>query len=57
MLETLSLAWTTWKLSVKRLGPYGATLLTLVVVVGYVLLSDYLEENHPEVTSRVEQHT
>lgn len=56
MLNLLSLAWATWKLSAKRLGPAGATLLTAVVIAGYYfVVSDYLEENYPELEERVDQ--
>ena len=56
MLNLLSLAWATWKLSAKRLGPAGATILTVVVLGGYYfVLREYLEENHPEVEERIDQ--
>lgn len=56
MLNLLSLAWATWKLSAKRLGPAGATVLTAAVIAGYYfVISDYFEENYPELEDRVEQ--
>ena len=49
MLELVSLAWSAWKLSIKRLGPYGAAAVTVLSVVGFVLLRNKLEERYPEL--------
>lgn len=56
MLNLLSLAWVTWKLGAKRFGPLGATLLTAAVLAGYYLVvREYLEENHPELEAQFER--
>lgn len=54
MLELLGLAWSAWKLSAKRLGPWGGVVFALIVVVGFVLLRDYLKENYPELAERLD---
>lgn len=54
MLELLGLAWSVWKLSVKRVGPYGAVAVAVAAVVGFVLLRGYLEEEYPGVAERLE---
>ena len=55
MLELVSLAWSTWKLSSKRLGPYGAAAVTVLSVVGFVLLRNKLEERYPELADDLER--
>lgn len=55
MLKALGLAWSAWKLSAKRLGPIGGAAFALAVVVGFVLLRDYLEEDHPELANAMER--
>jgi len=54
MLELLGLAWTAWKLSVKRVGPYGAVLVALAVVIAFVFLRDYLEDEYPRAAEALE---
>lgn len=54
MLELLGLAWSAWKLSAKRLGPWGGVVFAVVVVVGFVLLRSYLEDTYPELADRLE---
>lgn len=54
MLELLGVAWSAWKLSVKRLGPVGAVVFSLIAVVGFVLLRGYLQENHPRLSETLE---
>ncbi len=54
MLELLGLAWSAWKLSVKRVGPYGAVVVAILAVVGFVLLRDYLEDEYPKVADALE---
>jgi hypothetical protein len=54
MLELLGLAWSAWKLSVKRVGPLGAVVFALLVVVGFVFLRDYLVENYPRLGKAIE---
>ena len=54
MLELVGLAWSAWKLSVKRLGPLGATVFALLIVVGFVFLRDYLVENYPRLGEAVD---
>ena len=55
MLELVSLAWSAWKLSIKRLGPYGAAAVTVLSVVGFVLLRSKLEERYPELADGLEK--
>ena len=55
MLELVSLAWSAWKLSIKRLGPYGAAAVTVLSVVGFVLLRNELEERYPELADDLER--
>ena len=47
MLELLGIAWSAWKLSAKRLGPYSGAVFALVTVVAFVFLREYLAENYP----------
>lgn len=54
MLELLGLAWSAWKLSVKRVGPLGAAVFALLVVVGFVFLRDYLVENYPSLGKAID---
>jgi hypothetical protein len=55
MLELIGLAWSAWKLSVKRLGPYGAAVVAVLAVVGFVLLRDYLEDEYPGLAEALEK--
>lgn len=55
MLELVGIAWSAWKLSVKRLGPWGAAVVALLAVVGFALLRNYLEDEHPELAEGLEQ--
>ena len=55
MLKLLGLAWSAWKLSVKRLGPAGALVFSLLVVAGFVFVRDYLSEEYPALGEAVEQ--
>lgn len=55
MLELLAVAWSAWKLGVKRFGPLGAVVFALVAVVGFVFLRGYLEENNPKLASAIER--
>jgi len=55
MLELVGLAWSAWKLSVKRIGPYGAAVVAVVSVVGFVLLRDYLEDEYPGLAEALEK--
>ncbi|MFT4884909.1 MAG: hypothetical protein ACI8U4_002427 [Natronomonas sp.] len=54
MLELLGLAWSAWKLSVKRLGPVGGIVFALVVVVGFVLFRDWLTDTYPKLGKALE---
>lgn len=47
MVKTLAVGWTVWKLVAKRLGPVGGTIAAMIAIVGYVLLSRWLDNNHP----------
>jgi len=47
MAKLLGLAWAAWKLSAKRLGPIGGAVFAGAVVVGFVLLREYLEDRYP----------
>jgi hypothetical protein len=55
MLELLGLAWSAWKLSVKRVGPYGAAVVALVAILGFVLLRDYLEDEYPGLAEALDE--
>ncbi|WP_254840035.1 hypothetical protein [Natronomonas marina] len=55
MLELVGLAWSAWKLSVKRVGPYGATVVAVAVVVAFVFLRNYLEEEYPQAAETLEK--
>ena len=55
MLELVSLAWSAWKLSRKRLGPYGAAAVTVLSVAGFVLLRNKLEEQYPGLAEGLEK--
>ncbi|MEF8806985.1 hypothetical protein [Natronomonas sp.] len=54
MLELLGLAWSAWKLSVKRLGPAGGIVFALVVVVGFILFRDWLTDKYPKLGKALE---
>ncbi|WP_336134910.1 hypothetical protein [Natronomonas amylolytica] len=54
MLELLGLAWSAWKLSVKRLGPVGGVVFALAVVVGFVLFRDWVGERYPKIGKKVD---
>ena len=47
MVKTLAVGWAVWKLAGKRLGPVGGAIVAMVVVGGYILISRWLEKNHP----------
>ena len=49
VLELLGIAWSAWKLSAKRLGPYSGAVFALVTVVAFVFLREYLAENYPRL--------
>ena len=55
MLALLGVAWSAWKLSVKRVGPYGAAVVALVAVLGFVLLRDYLEDEYPGLAGALDK--
>jgi hypothetical protein len=48
-LQLLAVAWSAWKVGVKRLGPFGAVGFSLLAVVGFVFLQEYLTEHYPRV--------
>ena len=48
MVRTLAVGWAIWKLAGKRFGPVGGAIVAMVAVGGYILLSRWLDENHPE---------
>ena len=54
MLKLLGITWTVWSLLRKRVGPVRGLVLSILVAGSYVLVTNWLEENHPELATLVE---
>ena len=55
MFRLLGLAWSAWKLSRKRLGPLGSVVFAGAVILGFVLLREYLEDNYPQLGNALDE--
>ena len=55
MLRLLGLAWSAWKLSRKRFGPLGSVVFAGAVILGFVLLREYLEDNYPQLGNALDE--
>lgn len=49
MMKLLGVGWTVWKLTKKRFGAAGGLLAAVLVVAGYLVLTRWLDENHPKL--------